>query len=221
MENQSSGTNPFKVGDEVVVDADWHNHNGIKGTINEIIGINCGVVYEYGNRLRTYWWDFTKLAKLATERDDVKNKEPLTEGQKWDVSSPLNINYFLGLIKTIDPVDVAAAPSSGVPKIVTSDWLKLDDVKNKGYEKEFDTVNNPKHYMLFPEKGIEVRDLCKVMAKRLTLNGYDSMFISDYIQFLQYVLRFDQKNGIEDLEKARFYLDKMVEVKEEKGKEGK
>ncbi len=107
MENQSLGTNPFCVGEEVVVNADWHTHHGIKGKIKEIIGRNCGVYYEYGNRSGTYWWDFTKLAKLVKERNDVKNKEPLTEGQKWDVSSLLNINHFLGLIKTADPEDMA------------------------------------------------------------------------------------------------------------------
>lgn len=76
---------------------------------------------------------------------------------------------------------------------------------------EYDTVNKPKHYMLIPEKGIEVRDLMQVLAERLEVNEYHAMFISDYIQMQQYLLRFDQKNGKEDLEKAKWYLEKLIE----------
>lgn len=76
---------------------------------------------------------------------------------------------------------------------------------------EYDFVNKPKHYMLIPEKDIEVRDLMKVLADRLEGNEYPAMFISDYIQMQQYLLRFDQKNGKEDLEKAKWYLEKLIE----------
>lgn len=72
---------------------------------------------------------------------------------------------------------------------------------------KYDIVSKPKHYMLLP--GVEVRDVCKAMADRMQ-DKYSAFFISDYIQFLQYVLRFDQKNGVEDLEKAKWYLDKLI-----------
>lgn len=32
---------------------------------------------------------------------------------------------------------------------------------------------------------------------------------------LKYVTRFDRKNGLQDLEKAKFYLDKLVDMNEE------
>lgn len=72
---------------------------------------------------------------------------------------------------------------------------------------KYDIVSKPKHYMLLP--GVEVRDVCKAMADRMQ-DKYSAFFISDYIQFLQYVLRFDQKNGVEDLEKAKWYLNKLI-----------
>lgn len=77
----------------------------------------------------------------------------------------------------------------------------------------FDIISKPKHYMLVP--GVEVRDICKALAERMQ-DKYPAFFISDYVQFLQYVLRFDQKNGIEDLKKAKWYLEKLIneEVKE-------
>jgi hypothetical protein len=94
---------------------------------------------------------------------------------------------------------------------------------NKGFDQDpfpadaekslYDTVDKPKHYMLFEEHGVEVRDV----IERLVENGMKGnwvpdtpLFISDYVQMLQYVMRFMHKNGKEDLEKARWYLDKMI-----------
>ena len=80
---------------------------------------------------------------------------------------------------------------------------------------QHDPVNKPSHYMLFPEKGIEVRDLMKVLADQLDMEYYNGMLISDYIQMMQYLLRWHKKNGLEDLEKAQWYLSKIIEqVKE-------
>lgn len=77
---------------------------------------------------------------------------------------------------------------------------------------EYNTITKPKHYMLFPDKGIEVRNLVEMLLNRANENGYNQpMFLSDYAQMLQYILRFDAKNGKEDLEKAKWYLDKMIE----------
>lgn len=90
-----------------------------------------------------------------------------------------------------------------------------------------DLINTPKHYMLLDsykikelaEKnlGLEVRDLCKIMVMRIYSSpyGYEPIFISDYVQMLQYLLRFDNKNGLEDLKKARVYLNEMIKTCEE------
>lgn len=78
-------------------------------------------------------------------------------------------------------------------------------------QQTYDTVAKPKHYMLFEDKGIEVRDLMSLLATRLQAGGYSAMMISDYIQAMQYLLRFDQKNGKEDIKKAQWYLDKVQE----------
>ncbi len=82
----------------------------------------------------------------------------------------------------------------------------------------YDIVRKPKHYMLFEDKGIEVRDVLEVLADKLaeTMGGkgpnYSPLFISDYVQLMQYLMRFMDKNGKEDLEKARWYLDKMIQA---------
>jgi hypothetical protein len=72
-----------------------------------------------------------------------------------------------------------------------------------------DPVEKPKHYMLFEEEGIEVRDVLKKLVSKL--HAFGPMFIADYVQMMQYGMRFMDKNGLEDLKKQRWYLDKMIE----------
>ena len=78
----------------------------------------------------------------------------------------------------------------------------------------YDIISKPKHYMLFEDKGIEVRDvlekLCDKLQNTLPYPGNSSLFESDYVQLMQYLMRFMDKNGVEDLKKARWYLDKMI-----------
>jgi hypothetical protein len=79
---------------------------------------------------------------------------------------------------------------------------------------DYDTVEKPKHYMLFEEQGIEVRDVIQKLVGKFdeeAVHMFDShMFIADYVQMMQYVMRFMDKNGVEDLKKARWYLDKLI-----------
>lgn len=84
------------------------------------------------------------------------------------------------------------------------------------YYEDEDVVNKPKHYMLFPEYGIEVRDLMILLANQLDGMGYSGILVSDYIQAMQYLLRWHNKNGLEDLKKSLFYLNKIVEQLEGK-----
>ena len=78
-----------------------------------------------------------------------------------------------------------------------------------------DPVEKPKHYMLFEEQGIEVRDVIKKLVNKFDTEElhdfYSHMFIADYVQMMQYGMRFMDKNGLEDLKKQRWYLDKMIE----------
>lgn len=79
---------------------------------------------------------------------------------------------------------------------------------------KYDVVNKPKHYMLFEDKGIEVRDVITKLLDKL----YDSHVVdagpivfSDYAQAMQYVMRFMDKGGVEDIEKAVWYFNKIIE----------
>ena len=85
-------------------------------------------------------------------------------------------------------------------------------------EVEFDVVDKPKHYMLFPEYGIEVRDVIKKLVKKMEDNpdwAHEGTDYADYFQAMQYFMRFMEKNGKEDLKKGVWYINKMIENWEE------
>ena len=94
---------------------------------------------------------------------------------------------------------------------------------------EYDVVSKPKHYMLFDEdciekvakegKGIEVRDVLEMLVMKMDdcdaiVPNWLPLFESDYVQLMQYLMRFMDKNGVEDLKKARVYLNWMIEAYE-------
>jgi hypothetical protein len=97
------------------------------------------------------------------------------------------------------------------------EWFKRGNGVSKEdfwIKAEYDTVSKPKHYMLFEEEGIEVRDVIEKLVKKLDHHGYSGMFIADYVQMMQYLMRFMEKNGKEDLEKSLWYLPKLIEAYE-------
>jgi len=69
-------------------------------------------------------------------------------------------------------------------------------------KKKTDMVNSPAHYN---EANIETIDIIQSVTK----DGFES-----YLQgnILKYICRYKYKNGSEDLEKARWYLNRLIEV---------
>lgn len=69
-------------------------------------------------------------------------------------------------------------------------------------EKTNDKVNHPSHYT---QGGIECIDAIK--AAVIGLNGIEAVCTGN---ILKYLWRWKFKNGLEDLKKARWYLDKLI-----------
>lgn len=65
-----------------------------------------------------------------------------------------------------------------------------------------DKVNHPSHYT---QGGIECIDAIK--AAVIGLNGIEAVCTGNIIK---YIWRWKFKNGLEDLKKARWYLDKLI-----------
>lgn len=63
-----------------------------------------------------------------------------------------------------------------------------------------DPVNHPEHYT---SGDIECLDAIKA-----ALGEYYKYYVQGNV--LKYIWRFNHKNGLEDLKKARFYLDDLI-----------
>jgi hypothetical protein len=101
-------------------------------------------------------------------------------------------------------------------KEAIDEWFKQDH-EDRGYLLDkYNVVDNPKHYMLFEEEGIEVRDIIEKLVNKIppVSRDYGGLFVADYVQMMQYLMRFMDKNGVEDLKKARWYLDKLIDAYE-------
>ena len=84
-------------------------------------------------------------------------------------------------------------------------FKEWDDMKEV---KASDLVNHPPHYN---QAGIECIDAI-LAATNHNKEGYLQGNI------LKYVWRYDYKGGLEDLQKAQWYLNKLIEVYKEKHK---
>lgn len=71
-----------------------------------------------------------------------------------------------------------------------------------------DNIKSPNHYV--SDSGIEVFDVQEAFIHELS-----GMAASYWCNVVKYILRFQRKNGVEDLKKAKYYLEKLIE-KEEK-----
>lgn len=66
-----------------------------------------------------------------------------------------------------------------------------------------DPVNHPNHYKT--SSGLEAIDVIDAFTE--DLKGYESVYTS---QVLKYTLRWKHKNGLEDLKKAEWYLNRLI-----------
>ena len=72
----------------------------------------------------------------------------------------------------------------------------------------FDMVNHPRHYKA--KNGMEVIDV--IEAFTANLKGYEAIYTGKVIK---YICRWKEKNGLEDLKKAQWYLNRLIENIEE------
>jgi len=91
---------------------------------------------------------------------------------------------------------------------VIEEYIK--SICNKHEPEDTDDAVNPKHYDLFPEHGIQVRELMQVLCEKLDNKGYSGFLVSDYVQAMQYFLRWFDKGKEDDIKKGIWYMDKIL-----------
>ena len=80
------------------------------------------------------------------------------------------------------------------------------------YESNDKMVSHPSHYQ--SELGLEVIDVIEAFTS--DLNGIEA---TDTGNILKYMCRWKHKNGLQDLEKAQWYLTHLIEkIKEKESK---
>ena len=100
-------------------------------------------------------------------------------------------------------------------KKTLDNFMKKLNEENKGligYNKELecketknnDNIISPNHYA--SDKGFEVFDVQEAFIHELK-----GMAASYWCNIVKYILRFQKKNGVEDLKKAKYYLEKLIE----------
>jgi hypothetical protein len=75
-----------------------------------------------------------------------------------------------------------------------------------GFKRFMDNVNKPDHYQKGDYEPIKI------------IQAYDLDFFEGNI--LKYLLRYKKKNGLEDLQKAQWYLNALVDKEEKKANKG-
>jgi len=99
-----------------------------------------------------------------------------------------------------------ATPAS----LFCGDGLRLPDPcendRARAEEVRGDTINHPAHYTFSAVECIDA-----IESATAHLNGVDSYLTG---QVLKYMWRWSKKNGREDLAKARWYLNRLITLKD-------
>ena len=74
-----------------------------------------------------------------------------------------------------------------------------------------DNVTKPRHYQFYKPCN-EVRDVIRDRTICAVLNGWPEDVLYDYLNAIKYVLRAPAKNGAEDIKKAIYTLQTLLEM---------
>ena len=100
--------------------------------------------------------------------------------------------------------------NSDIEKSFDALMKKIDEENKKPVTTENnDNIISPNHYT--SGKGFEVFDVQEAFIHELK-----GMSASYWCNIVKYILRFQRKNGVEDLKKAKYYLEKLIEEEAEK-----
>lgn len=154
------------------------------------------------------------MIELEGEGYKWSEVEKATENNAWDVFKDNTVvikecDADLGFASKgyceriyIDtPIQKYKAQQDSLSNWVYSDAVKAFSANGVSMKNDNnDNVNNPAHYIA---GGIETLDYIKAKVK-----DYPSYAAGN---ILKYVSRYEHKNGIEDLKKAQFYLNDLIE----------
>lgn len=124
-------------------------------------------------------------------------------------------NIYDGFITcSIDAKHFLFNDGTGHIEVDIDDIHEMILLSRKGTPIVNDVVNHPQHYQ--SETGLETIDV--IEAFTFDLKGIEAVCTGNV---LKYICRWPQKNGLEDLKKARWYLDRLINHVEKLEEENK
>ena len=154
--------------------------------------INVCALSQFDNvKIATLVEDKLKRISEAPEQKPLVPRENLKETTTLYVKSPLSAEEFEKQLKGLLPKQIALEP---LPKEDRA--IKMPE------SSKHDNVNRPKHYY---KGGLECIQVIKAQLTPEQNIGYL------YGNVLKYMWRWPEKNGIEDLRKAKHYLEWLIE----------
>lgn len=92
--------------------------------------------------------------------------------------------------------------------LAAKDMITVRGVANDSYINKLDMVNHPSHYN---QGNVECIDA--MAAATVNKHGIEAICVSNVIKYL---FRYETKNGLEDVRKAQFYLNRLIKELENK-----
>ena len=145
------------------------------------------ILYDYCNNKTFQCADCPLSKKYDKETDEYTG----TCGCVFEEMSDDMLNKCYNWYKELDPAACENAETECCDK-----------------EPNTDMVNHPSHYT---QGGIECIDALK--AATVSKTGIEAVCTANAIKYLW---RYEEKNGIEDVKKARWYIDRLIKELEEK-----
>lgn len=151
------------------------------------------------------------------ELDELKTGDkvyikPYKEIKDTTLVTENRYNLFAGIPLTvleIDEQDLCLVRDDKTNRTLIIQKYVIESIRKKHDQPESTSkVHHPNHYN---QNGMEVWDVIEAFTSNLS--GVEAFYAGNAIK---YILRWDKKNGVEDLEKAKVYIDKIIEGRKEK-----
>lgn len=107
---------------------------------------------------------------------------------------------FMGWMFTIDPDSVDFLDGGNATQLVLPEPIPIGD---REHNPDLDMVNHPPHYQ--SKNGLEAIQVIEAFTEKL--HGIEA---TDTGNVIKYILRWPDKNGLEDLKKAKWYLEHLI-----------
>lgn len=116
-----------------------------------------------------------------------------------------DIMVELGLFKkVIGVLNRAVVEACGGVAYIENCYLKKDvSYETKAEQKEPDAVNNPNHYTQYAVEVVDMTDSILATIK-------DPLYAAYFKTIYEYISRAHLKNGTEDIKKAQWWLNRLI-----------